>query len=634
MMDKSPCMKAVIQAGGKGTRMKDYTKLIPKPMLKVGDKPILQHQIELLAKYSIYETIIVVNHLKDSIINHFSDGKQFGVHITYYEEEKPLGTVGGIKELENRLDTDFIVLYGDIMINMDIQRFVDFHYQHQSECTLALHPNDHPYDSDLVEMDHNNRITAFHSKPHDKNTYYRNLVNAGAYIFSPAIFPFLPKGEKKDFGKDIFPKIYNRCNMFGYNTSEYMKDMGTPQRWDEVTQDLYSGKIKRKSYEYKQKAIFLDRDGVINKDTNFIHKPEELQLYDFTPAAIKNINNTDYLAIVATNQSVIARNLCTVEELDYIHKKLETELGNEGAKLDAIYYCPHHPDKGYPEEMPEYKIDCECRKPKPGMLLKAAKDFNIDLKRSFMIGDSERDMVAGKTAGCKTIGVMTGKGLKNTSTVPGYFFQNLGEAIEFVTKEPYLEEFKKVKEKFHKTNEKPFVILIGGNARSGKSIFSKYLEDKFIEEGHSVITVKLDEWILPKAQRHQCHNVYDRFRKEQLVGDIKNLLEGEKIIAPGYSPRPGQNANPVGYSIQGKEIVIIEGVVGLAFEELRERASISIFLDMDEQLHKKRFYQLYDWKGFDKAYIDHLYQKRKKDEYDLIRKNHTFADITIKSKQS
>ena len=626
-------MKAVIQAGGKGTRMKDYTKVIPKPMLKVGDKPILQHQIELLEKYSIKEIIIVVNHLKDSIISHFAEGKEFGVHISYYEEEKPLGTVGGIKELENQLDNDFIVLYGDIMINMDIHRFVDFHYRHQSECTLALHPNDHPYDSDLVEMDHNNRITAFFSKPHDKSTYYRNLVNAGAYIFSPAIFQFLPKGEKKDFGKDIFPEIYNQCNMYGYNTSEYMKDMGTPQRWDEVTKDLDSGKIKRKSYEYKQKAIFLDRDGVINKDTNFIHKPEELQLYDFSPAAVKNINNTDYLAIVATNQSVIARNLCTVEELEYIHKKLETELGDEGAKLDAIYYCPHHPDKGFPEERPEYKIDCECRKPKPGMLLKAAKDFNIDLKKSFMIGDSERDIVAGEKAGCKTIGVMTGKGLKNTSTLPGYLFQNLGEAIEFITKEPYRPEFEEIKSQFNKSSEKPYVILIGGNARSGKSIFSKYLEDQFAEDGHSVLPVKLDEWILPKGQRHQCRDVFDRFRKDQLTGDMKELLQGKEIVAPGYSPRPEQNAKPVGYSIEGKEVVIIEGVVALAFEDLREQASITIFFDIDEQLHKQRFYHLYDWKGFDKAYIDNLYQKRKKDEYDIIRKNHTFADITIKSKQ-
>ena len=117
--------------------------------------------------------------------------------------------------------------------------------------------------------------------------------------------------------------------------------------------------------------------------------------------AIKLINQSDFLAVVVTNQPVIARNLCSIEELEYIHATLETMLGKQGAYVNAIYYCPHHPDKGYPEERPEYKIDCDCRKPKPGMLLQAAKDWNIDLANSYMIGDTDRDLQAGQNAGCK-----------------------------------------------------------------------------------------------------------------------------------------------------------------------------------------------------------------------------------------
>ena len=119
--------------------------------------------------------------------------------------------------------------------------------------------------------------------------------------------------------------------------------------------------------------------------------------------AIKKINASGYLAIVVTNQPVIARGEVTFKELEEIHNKMETELGLRGAYLDAIYYCPHHPHKGYDGEVPELKIECDCRKPKPGMLLKAAIDYNIDLSQSYMIGDGENDIKAGLAARCKSI---------------------------------------------------------------------------------------------------------------------------------------------------------------------------------------------------------------------------------------
>jgi len=153
----------------------------------------------------------------------------------------------------------------------------------------------------------------------------------------------------------------------------------------------------------KQKAIFLDRDGTINKYVGFLRNIDEFELLDGVAAAIRKINESGYLAIVVTNQPVIARGEVSFEELNEIHNKMETLLGKEGAYLDAIYYCPHHPHKGYEGERPELKMDCACRKPKPGMLFKAAEDFNIDLSQSWMIGDGENDIKAGINAGCKTI---------------------------------------------------------------------------------------------------------------------------------------------------------------------------------------------------------------------------------------
>ncbi len=143
------------------------------------------------------------------------------------------------------------------------------------------------------------------------------------------------------------------------------------------------------------------------------------------------INKSEHLAIVITNQPVIARGLCDFNELDKIHKKLETILGEEGAYLDRLYYCPHHPDKGFEEEVPEFKIDCECRKPKIGLIEQATREFNIDINKSMIIGDSTRDIACGKNAGIKTIGVLTGNAVKDDAypDKPDQIYENLFEAI-------------------------------------------------------------------------------------------------------------------------------------------------------------------------------------------------------------
>jgi len=159
----------------------------------------------------------------------------------------------------------------------------------------------------------------------------------------------------------------------------------------------------------KKKCIFLDRDGTINVYKELLHKQEDLELETNAAKAIKLINDSDFICIVVSNQPVVARNLCTLEEAWNINRKLEELLYKEnGSYLDDIFICPHHPDKGYPEENKEYKIDCDCRKPKIGMILEAAKKHNIDLSKSYMVGDTTIDIMTGKNAGLQTILVKTG----------------------------------------------------------------------------------------------------------------------------------------------------------------------------------------------------------------------------------
>lgn len=627
-------MKAVILAGGKGTRLAEYTREIPKPMLKIGGKSILEHQIDLLIKHKVDEIIILVNYLKDVIINHFGDGSTYGINIRYFEEKKPLGTVGGIKEVEDWLNDDFLVFYGDVMVNMEISKLIQFHQKKQSDCTIVVHPNNHPYDSDLVEINKEGRVTALHPKPHDHIKYYCNLVNAGVYIFKPQILNFLEKGKKADFGHDVFPRIYNQLNMYGYVTSEYLKDMGTPERWEEVNEDYKSGKIFQLSYENKQKAIFIDRDGVLNVERSFISRPEDFEIFDFVPDSIRMINESEYLGIVITNQSVIARNLCTVNELETIHKKLETELGNKRTWLDAIYYCPHHPDKGYPEENSEYKIDCECRKPKPGLFLKASRNFNIDLKESWMIGDSERDIMAGKNAGCKTIGVMTGYGMAKTKIKPDFFFADLYEAVQFITNNPYIEEFRLLNKKVGTLAKGPVIITIAGNTRSGKSNFASYLDMNFTNLGHKVLRIELDNWILPADKRKYTKNVYDRFQSEKIEDDILKILDRKPVSVQTYANHPERESQPVEYTFNGEDIIIIEGIVALGLYKIRKLADIKIFMDIEETLLRQRFHKYYTWRKKSDEEIENLFKKRQTDEYHFIEKDRKFADFIINSTEN
>jgi D,D-heptose 1,7-bisphosphate phosphatase len=395
-------MKVVIIAGGKGTRIASVNNEIPKAMIPVAGKPVLEYQIELAKRYGHTDIILIIGHLGEVIQGYFGDGSKWGVSITYFLEKQPLGTAGALPDLKASLSDDFFVFYGDTVMDIALDQFLAFHREKKSMASLFLHPNDHPYDSDLVAVNEDNRIENFFSKPHPADFVGRNLVNAALYILSPSIIDYIPVGEKSDFGKHIFPTCLDAgLSLFGYISPEYIKDMGTPDRYEKVCGDVISGKVARLNRQYQRKAVFLDRDGVINEDVDLLCDPAQLKLLPGAAEAIRCINQNGYLAIVVTNQPVIARNLCDFKDLDYIHDTLETMLGREHAWVDAIYYCPHHPDSGYPEERKEYKIVCDCRKPKPGMLLKAAAEWNIDLSQSYLVGDRTSDIQAGENAHLK-----------------------------------------------------------------------------------------------------------------------------------------------------------------------------------------------------------------------------------------
>lgn len=402
---------AVIMAGGKGSRLLSITNdEIPKPMVPVDGKPLLEYQVEKLKTYRIKKIVMIVGHLGEKIVDHFKDGKDFGVEIDYIFEKEPLGTAGAFYYLKDKIDAkDFMLVFGDVFFDMDFDRMEDFHFKNSALTTLLAHPNGHPYDSDLIQTDDTGRVIGFDSKHNVRDYWYDNMVNAGMYIINKRLLDLVKEPVKTDFEKDILAnQVRLGANIYAYHTPEYVKDVGTVDRINATVEELKSGLIQSKNLKNKQRAIFLDRDGTMNVSKGFISKADDLELIPGTIDAIKAINKSGALAIVITNQPVIARGECSFEELHNIHNKLKTLLGEKGAFVDDIFYCPHHPDKGFEGEVPELKFDCECRKPKTGMIEEAVKKYNIDLSKSYMVGDSTMDLETARNAGIKSVLVNTG----------------------------------------------------------------------------------------------------------------------------------------------------------------------------------------------------------------------------------
>lgn len=427
--------QAVIMAGGKGTRLLSVTKdEIPKPMLPIAGKPLLEWQVEQLKNNGITDVIMIIGHLGHKIEEYFGNGSKYGIKIQYVKETEPLGTAGAFYFLKNLLnDSYFLLIFGDVFFNIDINRMEEFHQMHHSIATLFVHPNGHPFDSDLVILSHDNRIKRFDSKHNIRDYWYDNCVNAGIYILNKSICDMVLAPQKMDLEKDILQVLVEAQKpIYGYSSPEYVKDVGTVERVLRTMQDIEMGVVEAKSLKRKQKCIFLDRDGTINQHRGLIYKEEDFVLEDSAVEAIRKINEAGWLAVVITNQPVVARGLCTIDEVENIHRKMSALLGAQGVFLDAVFYCPHHPDKGYPGENPDYKMPCSCRKPQIGMINEASEQYNIDLENSWMVGDTTVDIQTGKNAGIKTVLVLTGDAGsdKKYDVQPDFVCENILVAVE------------------------------------------------------------------------------------------------------------------------------------------------------------------------------------------------------------
>lgn len=424
-------------AGGKGTRLSAYTQdLVPKPMAMVAGKPILQWQIESLRDNGIHDFIMITGYLGNVISDYFGDGKAFDVSIKYYQENAPLGTAGALGLIREMLtDSPFFLAFGDIIFDISIEKMRTFHNSRNAVATLFTHPNAHPFDSDVIVKDKDAYVSGILKKSEPRSDWYENCTNAGLYMLEREICTLIPPG-KSDLEKDVILPLINAGKaVYAYQSPEYVKDVGTIDRIEQADKDLSSGVVARKNLSNKQKAVFLDRDGTINRFNGLVYKEEQFVLEACAAEAIRKINRSGYLAIVISNQPSVARGLCQIGDIENIHRKMQTLLGKEGAYLDDVLFCPHHPDKGYPEENPLYKIACDCRKPGVGLIEKCVGKYNIDLSSSWFVGDTSIDIQTGKNAGTRTILVHTGEAGRDGkfSAVPDLECSDLLDAINIIT---------------------------------------------------------------------------------------------------------------------------------------------------------------------------------------------------------
>ncbi|MBN9464768.1 HAD-IIIA family hydrolase [Brevundimonas sp.] len=404
-------MQAVILAGGKGTRLAERLNGRPKPLIDVLGVPLLERQLDTLAKQGIANVVVLVNHAADQIEDFFASRPPTPT-ARLIDDGAPRGTAGAVLACLETLEERFVVVYGDTLFEIDIPAMLAEHEASGADLTLLLHPNDHPADSDLVEVDENGWVTAFHGYPHPPGADLRNLVNAAFYICERrALETWRQSPAPLDFAKDLFPRMLAQgMRIRGYLTFEYIKDLGTPKRLDKVERHLASGVVERAGLAAAQRVAFLDRDGVINVQRDYVRTPDDFELIPGAIEAVRMLNEAEFRVIVVTNQPVIARGEADFDAVHRIHARMESLLGAGGAYIDALYLCPHHPDKGFRGEVAALKGPCRCRKPGTGLFEQAANAMKIDFDASWMVGDSTSDIEAGRRMKLNTILVETGTG--------------------------------------------------------------------------------------------------------------------------------------------------------------------------------------------------------------------------------
>jgi histidinol-phosphate phosphatase family protein len=429
-------LKAFLLAAGLGSRLRPYTDSNPKCLLPFGGRPLLDFWLELLAEVNCVEARVNTHAHAEKMRAFLCSAFPFGYPaLSESFEPSLLGSAGTIAANADFADDadEVIIIYADQLSTIDLRAMLAFHRQHGDPFTMLLYRVSNPTECGIVELDAEQRVISFVEKPQVPKS---DLANGGIYIVSRDAYREMAAATGLDLAFDVLPRFVGR--MRGWTWNGFHRDIGTHAALQKAQAELPAVKKTIAERRDRRPAVFFDRDGTLIESIHYLNRAEQVSLKPDAAHVLSRLHAAGFQQVVVTNQSAIGRGLLSEDGLAEVHQAMTGQLSRQAAWVDGIYHCPVAPlasDRSL--------IEHPDRKPGPGMLLRAAADLNLDLSRSWMVGDMLSDMLAGTNAGCRGSILIAPSGSAADDQVLALsseksFFQaaSLSEAADLILKNP------------------------------------------------------------------------------------------------------------------------------------------------------------------------------------------------------
>ena len=369
--------QAVIVAGGRGTRLGSLTADRPKAMVEVGGRPFLDNLLELLRDEGFGEVLLLLGYRANVILDHVGDGREWGLTISAVATDPDDETSRRMLAARSKLAEHFLFLYSDNYWPLSMDLLWADYERAGCPAMVTVYRNLDGYTQSNVRVE-DGRVVDY-----DPTRSHRNLsgVEIG-YAILPRDTLDLIDSTERPFEKVVYPRLVEADLLAAHETDHRYYSVGSMERLP-LTEAFFA----------RRRLIVLDRDGVLNRRpprAEYVQSPEDVEWLPGTLEALQLLTEAGYRLVVVSNQAGVARGVMSIHDLEAVQQRMQTDLGSAGVTIERFYYCTHGWDEG-----------CECRKPRPGMLYQAQRDFHLDLRRTLFVGDDERDAQAAETAGCR-----------------------------------------------------------------------------------------------------------------------------------------------------------------------------------------------------------------------------------------
>jgi len=416
--------QAVILAGGHGRRLEKSGILKPKILLNVEGKTLLENHISELEKNGFSNLIISLG-VKSEVVVDFIKTIDTSLRIDIVIDEVLSGTRNAIIQTKNLLEPRFLLIMGDIYHKNFVKDFISYSTSVEnldSEAIFSARWTDHPDDSDLVFIDENEFIIELQSKNNLKREIAQNLSLSGSAVLSKKIIKLLDsKSHLSDYTDAIFSDENIVKKYKAHVSSSLILDLGTLERLESISKILANKK--------KRPAVFFDRDGTLIEHVHLISSEDQVKLVPAAQQVCDYFKSHDFYLVCISNMPQVSRNILTFKQAHVLSNRILKFFEINQTRFDAFYICPHHPSSGFIDEISKFKKVCDCRKPNPGLIVRALRDLDIDLSKSLVIGDSWRDIRLGNDLGLKTI-MIKSQYSNELLAKPDYSYTSMEELLE------------------------------------------------------------------------------------------------------------------------------------------------------------------------------------------------------------